>query len=75
MSPVDLSPPNPVGTVEDLHASATRVAGLSDFGADAYRDGLAVLLESYARDADLTPLGRQRGVTGFPHHDRYDADS
>jgi Sulfotransferase family len=48
-----------VGTVEDLHASATRVTGLSDFGADDYRDGLAVLLESYARDADLTPLGRK----------------
>jgi Sulfotransferase family len=48
-----------VGTVEDLHASATRVTGLSDFGADDYRDGLAVLLESYARDADLTPLGRR----------------
>jgi hypothetical protein len=48
-----------VGTVEDLHASATRVTGLSDFGADDYRDGLAVLLDSYARDADLTPLGRR----------------
>jgi Sulfotransferase family len=48
-----------VGTVEDLHASATRFTGLSDFGADDYRDGLAVLLESYARDADLTPLGRR----------------
>jgi hypothetical protein len=48
-----------VGTVEDLHASATRVTGLEDFGADDYRDGLALLLESYARDADLTPLGRK----------------
>jgi hypothetical protein len=48
-----------VGTVEDLHASATRVTGLSGFGSDGYRDGLAVLLESYARDADLTPLGRR----------------
>jgi hypothetical protein len=48
-----------VGTVEDLHASATRVTGLSDFGADDYRDGLAVLLKSYASDADLTPLGRR----------------
>src|ERR1700730_1787256 len=46
-----------VGTVADLHASATRITGLADFGADDYRDGLAVLLESYARDADLTPLG------------------
>ena len=46
-----------VGTVDDLHASATRLTGLDDFGADDYRDGLAVLLESYARDEDLTPLG------------------
>ena len=46
-----------VGTVADLHAAATRVTGLADFGADDYRDGLAVLLESYARDADLTSLG------------------
>jgi Ni/Co efflux regulator RcnB len=48
-----------VGTVEDLHASATKVTGLADFGTDDYRDGLAVLLESYARDAGLTPLGRK----------------
>jgi Sulfotransferase family len=48
-----------VGTAEDLHASATRITGLSDFGGDDYRDGLAVLLESYARDADLTALGRK----------------
>jgi hypothetical protein len=48
-----------VGTVADLHASAARITGLSDFGADDYRDGLAVLLDSYARDAGLTPLGRK----------------
>jgi Ni/Co efflux regulator RcnB len=48
-----------VGTVEDLHASATKVTGLADFGTDDYRDGLAVLLGSYARDAGLTPLGRK----------------
>jgi Sulfotransferase family len=48
-----------VGTAADLHASATKITGLSDFGADDYRDGLDVLLESYARDADLTPLGRK----------------
>lgn len=46
-----------VGTVEDLHASATRLTGLDDFGSDEYRDGLAVLLESYAADELLTPLG------------------
>jgi hypothetical protein len=46
-----------IGTAEDLHAAATKVTGLDGFGADDYRDGLAVLLESYARDAALTPLG------------------
>ncbi|HEX3493570.1 MAG TPA: sulfotransferase [Streptosporangiaceae bacterium] len=46
-----------VGTVDDLHASATRITGLADFGADDYADGLAVLLESYAAEAGLTPLG------------------
>ncbi|BBX34212.1 hypothetical protein MMAG44476_13236 [Mycolicibacterium mageritense DSM 44476 = CIP 104973] len=48
-----------VGTVEDLHASATKATGLDDFGTDDdnYREALAVLLESYQRDADLTELG------------------
>jgi hypothetical protein len=46
-----------VGTIEDLHASATRRTGLADFGADDYCDGLAVLLESYAADAALTAQG------------------
>ncbi|GHF76534.1 hypothetical protein FHX82_002578 [Amycolatopsis bartoniae] len=48
-----------VGTVEDLHESATRFTGLDDFGNDDYREGLAVLLESYERDAALTPFGRR----------------
>jgi len=48
-----------VGTAEDLQGSAVRITGLTDFGADDYGDGLAVLLDSYARDADLTPLGRK----------------
>jgi Sulfotransferase family len=48
-----------VGTVARLHASATKITGLADFGADDYTDGLAVLLESYERDASLTPLGRK----------------
>jgi hypothetical protein len=52
-----LSPANSVGTVEDLHASASRRTGLSDFGPDDYTDGLAVLLDSYDREAGLTPLG------------------
>jgi len=46
-----------VGTVEDLHASATRMTGLTDFGADDYTEALGVLLDSYARDEDLTPFG------------------
>src|SRR6266852_6817124 len=46
-----------VGTVDDLHASATRLTGLADFGAGDYLDGLAMLLESYAADEDLTSLG------------------
>jgi hypothetical protein len=54
-----------VGTVGDLHESATRLTGLSDFGADDYTDGLAVILESYARDADLTPLGSKVARVGL----------
>jgi len=46
-----------VGTVADLHASAVRMTGLEDFGADDYQDGLAALLESYQADENLTPLG------------------
>ncbi|MQY21343.1 sulfotransferase family protein [Nocardia macrotermitis] len=46
-----------VGTIEDLHASATKACGLTDFGSDDYTEALGVLLESYRRDADLTELG------------------
>ncbi len=48
-----------VGTVEDLKASAVKAVGLDDFGADDdnYVEALAVLLESYRRDADFTELG------------------
>src|SRR6185437_13162110 len=46
-----------VGTADSLHASATRITGLADFGPDDYGDGLAMLLDSYAADAALTPLG------------------
>ncbi|MGH3578859.1 MAG: sulfotransferase, partial [Mycobacterium sp.] len=40
-----------VGTVDDLHASATKLVGLEDFGADDdnYREALGVLLDSYQR--------------------------
>ncbi|MGV9857856.1 sulfotransferase family protein [Gordonia sp. NPDC003425] len=46
-----------VGTVDDLHESATRATGLDDFGDDAYLEPLRVLLASYADDANLTELG------------------
>jgi len=46
-----------VGTVADLHESASRITGLTDFGTDDYGDGLRVLLESYAGEAALTPQG------------------
>jgi Sulfotransferase family len=54
-----------VGTVEDLLASARRMTGLSDFGPDDFADGLAVILDSYARDADLTPLGSKVARVGL----------
>ncbi len=50
-------PRETVGTAADLHASASRLTGLDDFGADDYTDGLAVLLESLESDAALTRLG------------------
>ena len=46
-----------LATLQELQASATKLTGLSDFGDLGYRTGLAVLLESYARDEQLTPLG------------------
>ncbi|HEY3907302.1 MAG TPA: sulfotransferase [Streptosporangiaceae bacterium] len=48
-----------VGTVGDLHASATRLTGLTEFGEDDYIDGLSMLLASYERDEKLTPLGQK----------------
>ncbi|MEU3274769.1 sulfotransferase [Saccharomonospora sp. NPDC006951] len=46
-----------VATMDELHAAATRITGLDDFGSDDYREGLAVLLDSYGREAGLTPHG------------------
>src|SRR5215472_5920361 len=51
------SGPDGIGSPGDLHASATKITGLADFGADDYRDGLAVLLDSCAREAGLTEAG------------------
>jgi hypothetical protein len=48
-----------VGTVDDLHASATKLTGLDDFGTGEYLEGLRVLLESYEADEDLTPFGNK----------------
>jgi Sulfotransferase family len=53
-------PAGTVGTVADLHESAARRTGLTDFGAgepDAYAEGLAVLLDSLGGEAELTPAG------------------
>ena len=48
-----------VGTVDDLHASASRTVGLEDFGdgEDRHREALGVLLDSLHSDAGLTPAG------------------
>src|SRR5215470_975463 len=51
------SGPDGIGSPGDLHASATKITGLADFGAGDYRDGLAVLLDSCAREAGLTEAG------------------
>jgi hypothetical protein len=56
-----------VGTVESLRASATKITGLTDFGPDDYLEGLEVLLDSYAREAGLTPFGvrvKRAGLRG-----------
>jgi hypothetical protein len=53
----DGSGPDGIGTAAQLHAAASRLTGLTDFGPDDYSDGLAVLLESYASEAGLTARG------------------
>ncbi|NEW51355.1 sulfotransferase [Nocardia cyriacigeorgica] len=49
--------PTAVGTVRDLHELAASCTEGADFGPDDYSEGLEVLLDSYAREAKLTPLG------------------
>lgn len=49
---------NAVGTVESLHAEASAMTSLTDFGDDDYLEGMRVLLDSYAGEADLTAVGR-----------------
>ncbi|MBN0972575.1 sulfotransferase [Gordonia sp. JH63] len=46
-----------VGTIEDLHSSATRATGLDDFGDTDYLEPLGILLESYRSEAGLTEMG------------------
>jgi hypothetical protein len=46
-----------VGTIEDLHASATRLTGLDDFGGDDHLDGMRILLSAYGEESSLTPAG------------------
>ncbi len=46
-----------VGTIEDLHASATRATGLEDFGDTDYLEPLGILLDSYRSEAGLTEVG------------------
>ncbi len=48
-----------IGTVAELQAKASDMTGLSEFGADDYTDGLAVLLESFSAEAGLTEAGRK----------------
>jgi hypothetical protein len=43
---------------QDLLDSAARRAGSDDFGGSGFRAGLSVLLDSVAREADLSTLGR-----------------
>jgi hypothetical protein len=49
-----------VGTVDDLHAAATRLTGLDEFGDPDYLDGLRVLLSAYSHEAALTPAGSKQ---------------
>jgi hypothetical protein len=53
-----------VGTVADLHASATSRTGLDDFGDGDHVEGLTVLLDSYAAESSLTPAG-SKAMRGF----------
>lgn len=47
-----------VGTIDDLHEEASARTGLDDFGGDDHLEGLTVLLDSFEREADLTPHGQ-----------------
>ncbi|MGV0680709.1 sulfotransferase family protein [Mycobacterium sp. SMC-11] len=53
------TPTTDIGTVEELCVEAVEAAGYDDFGYDDdnFRGALQVLLDSYRREADFTPLG------------------
>ncbi len=46
-----------IGSLDQLHDAAARSARLDDFGDPGYREPMAVLLDSYERDAGLTEVG------------------
>jgi hypothetical protein len=46
-------------SAQALHASATDRTGLSDFGDDLYRAGLAILLAAYDENPYFNELGRR----------------
>jgi hypothetical protein len=48
-----------VAAEDALHEAAAHDVGADDFGDPWYREGLRVLLDSYDREAKLTPLGRK----------------
>jgi hypothetical protein len=50
-------------SIERLLARARAATGLTDFGGDTFRIGLAQLLDSLARDARLTPGGRDQALS------------
>lgn len=52
-----------VGTYEDLHAAASKVVGLSDFGQPIYEEGLRLLLDDYASVSGLTGEGNYMSRT------------
>ena len=48
-----------MGTVDDVHESAMKITGLSDFGSTDYLEAITTLMESYATDEKLTPFGNK----------------
>ena len=54
-----------IGSIEDLHAAATKITGLDDFGGDDYLEGMQVLLAAYEQDEQLTPWGNRVARAGL----------